>query len=186
LILLHHNVFFQTLNRVDPIGLDWTITVGSATGGGARAVQSANERGSCNASLNVTEGATLNWSVQAICNINGVIIYSPTIEGKETSIPYCQSIAANGKTDSINTNFLVYPNPTTGALYIEYYSKISGVVKLKVMDVNGKTLCSTTGNAKTGNNTYNLNLRNLSPGTYVLELTCNGSSNKAKFVLAGK
>ena len=124
-----------------------------------------DESGSCNATINVKEGATLNWSIQAICNINGVIIYSPTIEGKETNLPYCQSIAANAKTDSSSTNFRVYPNPTTGNLFVEYYSNVSGVAKLKVIDVNGKTLYTTSGNARKGNNTYNLSLRNLSPGT---------------------
>lgn len=88
--------------------------------------------------------------------------------------------------DNINTNFHVYPNPTTGNLYVEHYSKVAGIGRLKVIDVNGKTLYTTSGNARTGNNTYKLNLRNFSLGTYVLELSCNGNGNKAKFVLVRK
>lgn len=147
---------------------------------------SCDENGNCSANIDVKEGITLNWNVQAICNINGVTIYSPKVEGKEMVVPYCQSIAANAKTDSSNATFRVYPNPTTGNLNVEYYSKVSGTVRLKVIDVNGKTLYIISNDARTGNNNYSLNLRNLSPGTYVLELSSNGNVEKVKFVLVGK
>jgi len=59
-------------------------------------------------------------------------------------------------------------------------------MRLKVIDVNGKIVYTTSTNARGRNNNYTLNLHSLSPGTYVLELSCNGSMDKAKFVLASK
>ncbi len=54
-----------------------------------KAAEYSCDNGNCFATISVKEGAKLNWNVQAICNINGVTIYSPKVEGKETFIPSC-------------------------------------------------------------------------------------------------
>ena len=149
---------------------------------------SCDDNGNCAATITVKEGAKLNWNVQAICNINGVTIYSPKVEGKEMIVPSCQSIAAGESNDSKTNSetIRVYPNPTTGYLTVEYNSKISGVVQLKVFDVNGKTSLSKILNAFTGTNKFVLDLHNLFPGTYLLNVNNNGNVRVAKFVLVRK
>ncbi len=149
---------------------------------------SCDENGNCAATISIKEGAKLNWNVQAICNIYGAIIYSPKVEGKEIVIPSCQSIAAGESNDSKTNDetIRVYPNPTTGYLTVEYLSKISGAVELKVFDVNGKTSFSKSFNAVAGSDKYVLDLHNLLPGTYLLNLKNNGNVRTTKFVLVRK
>jgi hypothetical protein len=145
---------------------------------------SCNESGNCTATISVKEGALLNWNVQAICNINGAVIYSSVVNAKETTIPYCNAIASDTKMKNDNDAIKVYPNPTTGYLTVELSNKIEPNIDLMVFDVNGKKLYERPGSsiARSGNG-FQLDLHLLSAGTYLLEVHNGQETDRAKFIL---
>lgn len=146
---------------------------------------SINENGNCTSVITVKEGEKINWNVQAICNINGVIIYSPVVEAKETLIPSCLPVASQAKDDLSKdvATMKVFPNPTTGNLTVEYYSRSSNKIQLSVFDMNGRRLFkqNTTALAKT--NSYSLNLDHLLPGNYMLEIQNGATASRASFII---
>jgi hypothetical protein len=66
----------------------------------------------------------------------------------------------------------VYPNPTTGMLYVTYNASENGLFKIRLLSIDGKVLMTSSFAAKTGSQTTDLNLaeKNLKPGLYVLEV----------------
>ena len=147
---------------------------------------SCNDNSTCAAAIAVQEGETLNWNVQAVCNINNATIYSPMIEGRETIIPSCRLIAANNN-EEVNKNtaavLKVYPNPTTGYLTVEYNSSYAGNAHLSIYDLSGKNIFSRSNAVTTGKNIYRLDLARFSQGTYYLELNSAIENNRIKFVI---
>ncbi len=144
---------------------------------------SCDENGNCAATISVKQGVILNWNVQAICNINSAQIYSPVVQDKQTTIPACNAVAQNAKKDNLNGAIRVYPNPTTGKLTVEYNSNDAGNIHLIIYNLTGKKILSTTSTLIKGNNSYQLNLANLSQGTYYIELSNTIQSNRVKFVI---
>ncbi|HEX5153582.1 MAG TPA: T9SS type A sorting domain-containing protein [Parafilimonas sp.] len=144
-----------------------------------------NNNVNCTAAIVVKEGEKLNWNVQAVCNINDAIIYSPVVEGRQTIIPSCRLIAVNNDAISKNNTagLKVYPNPTTGYLTVEYNSSYTGNARLAIYDLSGKQIFSSSNTATKGKNLYGLNLANLSQGTYYLELNNASEHRRIKFVI---
>jgi hypothetical protein len=66
----------------------------------------------------------------------------------------------------------VYPNPTTGQLYVTYNASENGVFNIRLLSVDGKALLTTSFVAKAGEQTTDINLaeKQLKPGLYVLEV----------------
>jgi hypothetical protein len=145
---------------------------------------SCGENGNCSAAIAVKEGEKLNWNVQAICNMNGAIIYSPVITAGQTIIPYCNAIASDAKTEDDKNAIKVYPNPTTGYLTVELGNKIEPNIEFMVTDVNGKKVYERPGsNIARSGNSYQLDLHLLISGTYLLEVQNGSEIDRAKFIL---
>jgi hypothetical protein len=145
---------------------------------------SCNENGNCSATIAVKENERVNWNVQAVCNMNGAIIYSPVVQGTEVVIPSCRLIAGNNEDINKNNsgNLKVYPNPTTGYLTVELGSKVKTNIKFTVVDVNGKKVFDRFGNVVSSiNNNFQLDLHALSSGTYILEVRNGQEINRIKF-----
>jgi len=148
-----------------------------------------SSNGTCTASIPVKQGTTINWSVQSICNINNTVFYSPTTEGKEANIPYCNAIASRStmqSTTNTNTQLIVYPNPSQGYLNVDYNSKQNGIAVISVSDVAGKTVFNQAYDVVQNINHYQLNLHNLSPGVYLLSLKNGEEISYAKFSVLKK
>lgn len=139
--------------------------------------------GNCTASLEVAEGTTVDWSVEALCTGQGVVTYSEAVDGPETYIPVCNKV----RETNTATGLQAYPNPSTGILTVDYTGSIKGTFHINIYDVNGKQVFtrSTTASSKT-NNQYTLNLNTLTPGTYLLETTNGKDKRQIKFVLMSK
>ena len=147
---------------------------------------SCADNGNCSATIQVKQGTKVNWKVQSICIINGATFYSPEIEGNETFIPYCESIADNAEKENTDKAIRVYPNPTTGYLTVEYYGKISANMEFRIFDMSGKMVFNTFGNAVANrNNKYQLNLHALASGVYTLTVNNGKDVSKIKVVLSG-
>jgi hypothetical protein len=64
----------------------------------------------------------------------------------------------------------VYPNPASNHLYVQYYLQKSEKVSLKLFDVTGKLVTSNHFTADAGLRISELNLANLTSGTYLMEM----------------
>ncbi len=139
-----------------------------------------DNNGNCTASVETTEGTTVNWSVQAVCSSGGITTYSEPVNGPDTYIPICNKANETSST----TGLQVYPSPSKGTLTVDYSGVIDGALQINIYDVNGKQVFtkSVTAVSKT-NNQYGLNLHTLASGAYILQ-TINGSEKKQlKFML---
>ncbi len=85
--------------------------------------------------------------------------------------------------DKNNNSLRVSPNPTAGIITVTYNSNSRGKLDLKIYDRIGKILFSKTESAITGSNSFNLNLSNLKPGIYDLELSNASVLKSVKFVI---
>ncbi|HEX5152711.1 MAG TPA: T9SS type A sorting domain-containing protein [Parafilimonas sp.] len=149
------------------------------------AKQSCDNNGNCSATIRIKEGATVNWSVEAVCSINGATLYSAETKGEATFIPYCNSIADNINKENTDKAIRVYPNPTTGYLTVEYYSKTAGNIEFKIYDVSGKMVYKQSGSSVKTNNRYQLDLRGFAAGVYTLKLTHGTAVSQVKVILSG-
>lgn len=77
----------------------------------------------------------------------------------------------------------LYPNPSGGNVTIAYRSDISGNVQLRVYEKTGKTMFAKTEKAIKGNNTFHLNLTNVTPGIYTLQINDSRKQDEIKFVI---
>jgi hypothetical protein len=146
---------------------------------------SCDNSGKCATVIPVKQGTKLNWNVQAICSIDGTIIYSPKIDGEPVSIPDCSPISANDKKENNDKAIKVFPNPTTGYLNVEYDSKIFDIIQFTVFDMSGKKVFSqSSSNLLRTNNLFQLDLHNLSSAMYLLEVRNGSEISRIKFVLA--
>jgi Secretion system C-terminal sorting domain len=69
---------------------------------------------------------------------------------------------------------IIYPNPVSGKVNIDYSSKISGKVNLNVYNITGQLLITTVLEAIEGDNTFQVDVSSLNKGIYFLELIVNG------------
>ncbi len=140
----------------------------------------ANDNGNCTATITVEEAANVNWSVQSVCNIKGAKVYSAPVAGTETYIPVCK---ADRRTEPVK-GFAVYPNPTKGLLTVDYSGNTEKNIVLNVYDMSGKKVFTQNQASLSGNNNqFKLNLRELVPGAYTLEMLNGGETKQTKFVV---
>jgi hypothetical protein len=92
-----------------------------------------------------------------------------------TVINSCGDIAAN--------DIAISPNPSKGLINVTYNSITSAQITLIIYDKAGRILFTKTEQALAGNNVYRLNLSNLLPGTYNLQLSNNSENRNIKFII---
>lgn len=121
-------------------------------------------------------------STSGDCNDNNASIH-PSV----ARINPCEAVALNGKVSSesliSSLSLSVYPNPSPGNIYLKYNSNSAGIVRLKIIDITGRLLFAKTESTIIGNNAYQINLSNLKPGVYNLELNNGTRSDWMKFVI---
>jgi hypothetical protein len=136
--------------------------------------------GNCTAVIYVTEGASINWNVQTVCLIRGATVYSVPVTGAETYIPLC----SKDKQLTTAASFQVYPNPSKGSLVINHTGTAEKNVLLNIFDINGKKVLTKYQKSMSGiSNQYKLDLRNLPPGTYTIEMVNGAETKQSRFVL---
>ncbi|MEI2747186.1 MAG: T9SS type A sorting domain-containing protein [Ferruginibacter sp.] len=78
---------------------------------------------------------------------------------------------------------LVYPNPATTQLNVEYSSETNGSLNLQIIDGKGAIVLARNINVSRGRTITNLNVSNLSAGVYMLRYTePGGNSSSVKFM----
>ena len=75
-----------------------------------------------------------------------------------------------------NKQLYIFPNPTTGDLYINLSAQNAGNMLVHISDVNGRQLLNNTYTANTGANSYQLDLSSLDNGVYSIAITDDGGN----------
>ncbi len=136
--------------------------------------------GNCKATINVKEGTTVSWSIEAICSLTGVTLYSSVVYGPQVNIPKCESRRANIMKSEVN----IYPNPANNYITVNYSGKVTGTSQFRIFDISGKKVYDrTANNAVKTNNQYKLDVHNFLPGSYLLEVYNGTIINQSKFVI---
>jgi len=96
------------------------------------------------------------------------------------SMPYTNGITAT--TDSKDQKYILYPNPNDGNFILQQAVADSKPVQIEIWDVLGRSLYKQT--LEFADATYQLQVRNVAPGLYLLQVTDNaGRTFKFKFVV---
>jgi hypothetical protein len=80
----------------------------------------------------------------------------------------CITILTVGSLNELSNQILVYPNPSSGILYIEGLETLKSSAQISILDVHGNML------KRIGLDSKTLNLNAFSPGRYYIEIVYNG------------
>lgn len=80
-------------------------------------------------------------------------------------------------------SFALYPNPTSGKIYIRVDSKEVNTVMFTIFDLVGKKIIEKQMNLKEGLNTEEFNLENIGKGVYIGHLTIGNNSVNQKIII---
>jgi hypothetical protein len=86
------------------------------------------------------------------------------------------------KVDNI-TRTVMYPNPARGNVTLSAEVKKPQSLQIRLMNVKGQTVRQRRVEAQPGENTFELNTRNLSAGTYLYQLRSAGEVSSGKLIL---
>jgi hypothetical protein len=75
---------------------------------------------------------------------------------------------------------VVYPNPATGQLLIEYYSDLAQQAEVYINDLNAKLIQQSWVAVSIGKNKLPVDIHNLSNGIYVVSFLINGQKHSAR------
>ena len=94
-----------------------------------------------------------------------------------TAIRWIKPELAVNSTISESTSVRIYPNPSTGHFNIMIKNATAGIAQISLYDPTGIRIGSQTTDLSQGDNKLRVDFseKNLSSGTFILELRCNGS-----------
>ena len=86
--------------------------------------------------------------------------------------------------EEIGLNSLsIYPNPTSGKIYLKMDSKENTTIQFELFDLLGKKVIEKPVDISVGTNLKEIVLENVNKGIYLMHLTANGSSINQKIVV---
>jgi hypothetical protein len=74
----------------------------------------------------------------------------------------------------LNTD--AYPNPAGDELHVSFFSELTSTYRFRIIDLTGKVLLVSTGDAAAGENEIMVDVANIAPGIYFAETVCNGKT----------
>jgi hypothetical protein len=84
----------------------------------------------------------------------------------------------------LHTNLDVFPNPSSNQINVKYYTPITDKVAIEIIDITGKQVKHLTANCVANtNNSYPIDITDITKGFYELVLTQNGSISVAKLII---
>ncbi|MEI6765788.1 MAG: M4 family metallopeptidase [Bacteroidota bacterium] len=75
-----------------------------------------------------------------------------------------------GESAKLDNYVALYPNPSTGKLFIDYFANRNQDVTVNIMDITGRIIQSNIESANTGLNRFNCDLSNNTAGIYFISL----------------
>jgi len=103
-------------------------------------------------------------------NAEGLNYYRVKETDKKGAISYSNIVILNNNT--LSPGLKAYPNPAKDVLNVELPIGVNKVMTLLVTDVSGKTILSKAVQSIKGGNLVQLDISHLTPGMYLLKLTC--------------
>ncbi|MBX2929655.1 MAG: T9SS type A sorting domain-containing protein [Saprospiraceae bacterium] len=84
---------------------------------------------------------------------------------------------------AMDNGFRVFPNPATSQATVAFHSTKEEAVEIQLFDLNGKPLRRSTAMAGFGENLFEMDLRGVFPGAYVLVLRAGGVVFRQRLVV---
>ncbi|TXI85732.1 MAG: T9SS type A sorting domain-containing protein, partial [Crocinitomicaceae bacterium] len=136
--------------------------------------------------LSQVEGAgnsttLLNYEIIDSEKTTGVAYYRLTQVDFDGASETFNIASVNCGGSDISESLKVYPNPSEGEFYLELdNTSTNNEVVLSMLDLEGKVIYSETRSIEKGNNTYQLNDLNVSPGIYFIEVKIGETISRIK------
>jgi len=132
------------------------------------------------ATLNATGGYTtigtneFEWSVGEMTLVttfstSGIVVTQGVLQPRDipTGIPHT----------ALLTNLIVFPNPATSVVNLQYTSAGQGKLTYRLMDMAGQLIRSAAVDVKQGTTSEQINIAPLACATYLLEIAVNMEGN---------
>lgn len=87
------------------------------------------------------------------------------------------------RTNSPQSNFIVYPNPARTELFVSLSVDKKQNLSIKVLDASGRTLLNQQKEIQKGNNVFPVNTTKLKAGSYLLQIVVDGKSRVSRFTI---
>lgn len=131
-------------------------------------------------------GNLVNGIFQSYGHVAGVFDFTYTVTGTGACPPATATVTVTlddclglGIGETSNNSLSVYPNPVVDILTIQNLS-IEGNAVIEVLDVQGKVVTTTQVAGVYGN--YNLDMKNVMSGVYIVRITSENSVQEARIV----
>lgn len=124
------------------------------------------------------------------CVLAGLFNNHTSIDPDSTNDQDCHTVYYKDATGISNNSIVsdtrkikIYPNPASSKVDIEYWSNKAAETILSIVDVTGKSvLLRNYGVLTKGSNNMQLDISNLNPGIYFIQLEAEGERINSKFV----
>ncbi len=134
--------------------------------------------------LNATGGSTyigtkeFEWSVGEMALVNTFTTSSIVVTQGLLQTRLSTDINEVPGITNLGDYLQIYPNPTTGAINIQYNANKEGVITLKLMDMAGRLITDLKSEVKPGANNQKLDISALAAATYMLEVYMQPTNGK--------
>ncbi len=184
----HSGVFVQNLTNMagcdSVLTIDVTLTKVKANFSKIGNVYAPTQAGANTSWINCTDGTVLSTESQFTPSENGQ--YRLVVEKNGCSdTSSCFSYNKIGLADNVNNvAFTVYPNPASDILNVNLKGvTLTDKVLLSIVDMTGRTVVQNEISKTMENQTLSLNVSNLKPGVYFIQMTGNGMSFPTKKIV---
>jgi hypothetical protein len=76
---------------------------------------------------------------------------------------------------------VLYPNPTSDALFVNYSNELGVPIQCRILDLSGQVLSTWEQEGQPGAQQLEVDTRTLSSGLYLLEMEAAGEKNVKRF-----
>lgn len=113
-------------------------------------------------------------------DLSAVPTYIGIVEDTE---PAMYDVQRNVEVQSHSGSFEVFPNPSSGAVNLNYDALNEGLVNVRLFDIVGKSVADFTMAVNKGKNFLNFDISSFEKGIYIIEVREGLTSSSAKVVL---
>ena len=163
-----------TINEADKVVLKWTAT-NEPSGESYEVQRSIDGRNFTSIGSADGKGHNVYSSTYVITDLSPVngLSYYRLVNKNGRSISYSELQAVNRSTEHPNY-VIVYPNPVRNMLYIKISSAQTEATRLDIIDMSGRILKSVPARLNNGEQVLQIDMLNLSSGTYLLRTSIAG------------